>query len=67
MIKKRMKKKSYVERMMRAFDLLVEEGFLVPVLDAQGQPVRENGDIVYELTKDPLLLAEWKQGPPSNN
>jgi hypothetical protein len=41
--------------------MFVAAGFLVPVLDAKGQPVRRDGDIVYRLTDDPDLRRIWIQ------
>jgi hypothetical protein len=57
------KKKPSQELMMQAFDYFISEGYLVPVLNESGQPERrKNGDIVYELTTNPVLLAKWKKG-----
>jgi hypothetical protein len=43
----------HINRIMRGFEALVEIGYLIPQLDADGKPMMRRGQPVYTRTKDP--------------
>ena len=55
----RKQRKDHVERMMKGYNELIAIGYLVPVRDADGQPVIRDGEPVYTRTEDPKILEKF--------